>query len=413
MPIRNHNAPWGLFFLNPFLLMLVSIRYNKARWAPNALWAFVVFFGLTFAIGEENQGSDIHRYLDLLEYFYLHINYVDEAYTYFINSGQLDVIQYVIAYLVSRLTDSQPVLTVVYAFIFGYFYSRNIFYLFRQLKGHLPPWTWLLVTIFMLIVPFWNINGFRFWTATHVYVFGLLPYLLEGRKRSLWLCGLSVFIHFTYLLPVLVLLGYHILPKRIFIALSAFLFTFIYREVDPQWLNTILAQYAPAIFIDRTDSYLSAEQIEQYRSTTRTVQWYAIWYGRVLNYAISFLLVLIAIKFRTRIQTIVHLRRLLFFTFIFYSIANLASSVPSGGRFISTAMLLGIFFITLFYQNYYRGSLSKYWLPILTPAFALFIIVSIRIGFYFISVSTLLSNPIVAIFTAGETSSMNDLIKNF
>src|SRR5690606_37606352 len=150
----------------------------------------------------ESKGSDINHYVALNEYFYFHISSISEAYVYFLDSGDIDITKYIVTFLVSRMTYSQPILTGIFAFIFGYFYSKNVFYLFQKCKGPITGWTWILIIIFMLIVPFLLINGFRFWTATHVYVFGLLPYLLEGKKRCLWFCGLSVVFHFAYLLPV-------------------------------------------------------------------------------------------------------------------------------------------------------------------------------------------------------------------
>jgi hypothetical protein len=140
--------------------------------------------------------------------------------------------------------------------------------------------------------------------------------------------------------------------------------------------------------------------------------WYAIWYGRALNYAISFLLVFVAIKYKNKLKHVPHLHRLIYFTFIFYSVANVATSVPSGGRFISLAKMLSIFGISLFYQNHFRNSLSNIWLPMATPAFLLFVIVSIRVGLYYISVTTLIGNPIIAIFNTGNFMAIIDIIKS-
>ncbi len=401
----------ALFFLNPFLLFISSLRNNRAAWAPNALWAFVVFFGFTFAIGAESQESDIVRYVELNEFFYENVNSVQDAITIYVNSGEIDFIRYVVAFIVSRITDSQSVFIASLALIFGFFYSRNVFLLFRQFKGQLHYWTWVLVVVFLLVVPFWEINGFRFWTATHVFLYGVLVYLLEGKKRGQWFCGLSFLFHFSFVVPIIALIIYHFIPKNLSGLLVVFAITLFVREFDITPVNNALNQYAPTIFVERAGGYLETEKVEQFRSVSGGKIWYAIWYLKGLQIVISVLLILAALKFIKWIHQVPAFHSLLAFTLLMYSVANILSSVPSGGRFLKLALLLAVFCITTIYQNYYRNSLKRYWLPLASPAFALFILVSIRIGFYFISVTTLVGNPIVAFFTANNNLAIIDIIK--
>src|SRR3954469_8515365 len=108
----------------------MSIKKYRDKWSPNILWAFVIFFGFTFAIGNESQGSDITRYVAQYQSFYGHELTLDDSIEIFKKSEDADVMRVSLALLLSRFSSSSVVLTTVYALIFGFFYSRNIFYVF-------------------------------------------------------------------------------------------------------------------------------------------------------------------------------------------------------------------------------------------------------------------------------------------
>ena len=61
---------WIIFLINPFIAMLFSFKEYMLPYAKNIFWAFCTFYGLTFAIGKESQGSDINRNVDELKQLY-------------------------------------------------------------------------------------------------------------------------------------------------------------------------------------------------------------------------------------------------------------------------------------------------------------------------------------------------------
>ena len=134
---------------------------------------------------------------------------------YFIASGEVDILRTIISYIISRFTDSQAVLTMVYGFIFGFFFSRNIWYIFSFIGQKLTFLEKLLILSLILVVPIWFLGGFRMWTAFHVFLYGLLPYILENRKKSLLFVYLSFLVHFSFLVPIFILLTYFVLGNQI------------------------------------------------------------------------------------------------------------------------------------------------------------------------------------------------------
>lgn len=399
-----------LFLLNPFSVFLYAIYNLTTKWAANAIWAFVAFFGFSFALGEETQGSDINRYISLLEYYHLHVDSFYEAVDYFRSSGDIDFMKYLISYVISRFTDSQAILTLVYGLIFGYFYSRNVVYFASFLKGKFNAFFWLFTLIFILIVPFWAINGFRFWTATQVFLYGLINFLIERNRKGLIYCFLSLVFHFAYLFPLLILLIQYLFPKKIVLALVFFITSFLVGELNVNWLGIQIERYAPTVFIERTDSYLVADIIERRGKAIQKLNWYVILHEKLLHYSISFLLVGFTLFFIKRKELFTY-QNLLHFVLLFYGATNIVASFASGGRFkllaIQAALLAMAGGLHIFSrQNTGKGLL---WLSI--SGTLLFIIVSLREGLYFMSLTTVLGNPIIAFFTAGENISINDIIK--
>ena len=86
-------------------------------------------------------------------------------------------------------------------------------------------------------------------------------------------------------------------------------------------------------------------------------------------------------------------------------------NLPSGGRFFVFAYFLTLILGIKYLHENYQDLKFRRLITFLIPAFLLFIIVSIRIGFYTFSLTTLIGNPLIAILSTGNNISLNDLIK--
>lgn len=401
-----------MFIVWPFLALVSAFRNYKSSWGKNILWAFVAFYGFTFAIGAESQGSDIVGYIAEIEYLHGVEMSVSDAIEYYRQSDEIDIFRTVIAIVLSRFTSSAEILTLTYGVIFGFFFSRNIWYVLDRLEGKIEPITLLLLACFFLIVPMWNITTFRMWTAAHIFIYGLLPFLFEGKKNRVFVASLSILMHFSFLVPVGVMFGYIFFGNRLIIYFAFFLATFFISEIDLSAFNTLVENYAPEILQERTAGYRSEGYVESHREDSgggRT--WYAQWYGRALKWSVMGFLVVLFLKGRDFFSKNKGWGSLFAYTLLFYGVANLFSSLPSGGRFISVANLSALALIILYVQNRKYNLVMKRLIIVATPALLLFIVVSIRMGLYSISATSIMGNPIVALFLAGEHISLNDVMK--
>ena len=401
-----------IFFVWPLLALVSAFwNYNKS-WGKNILWAFIAFYGFTFAIGAENQGSDIVRYVAEVESLHNIGMTISDMVAYYLQSGEIDILRTFIAVIVSRFTDSQAVVTLIYGIIFGFFFSRNVWYVLNNLKGKLQPITLLLLVCLTLVIPIWNITTFRMWTAAHIFIYGLLPFLIENDRKGIIISTLAVLVHYAFLVPVAVLYAYLLFGNRMMVYFVFFLTTFFISEIDLTVFNNAVENYAPEVLQERTSSYRGEQKVESHREgAVQGRVWYAVWYERALKWSVMGFLVVLFLKGRDFFNKNLAWANLLSFTLFFYGIANLFSSLPSGGRFIAVANLCAVALIVLYVQNRQHEVVMKRFIMAATPALLLFVVVSIREGLYSTSATTILGNPFIALFMSGENISLNDVMK--
>lgn len=401
-----------MFMVWPLLSVVSAFKNYQSSWGKNILWAFVAFYGFSFAIGAENKGSDIVRYIAEVEYLHSIDMTMTDAFQYFLDSGEVDFIKTFLALILSRVTGDQTVVTLVYGIIFGFFFSRNIWYVLERLKGTIKPITILLLVCFFLVIPIWNMNGFRMWTAAHIFIYGLLPFIFENKKSGLLIASLSIIMHFSFIVPVAILYTYILFGNRMTIYFAFFLATFFISEINIEVFNNLVENYAPEIIQERSSSYRTEDQVEAYREgAQQSKAWYAMWYGRALNWSVTGFLVVLFLKGRDFFPKNRRWLRLFSYTLLFYGIANLFSSIPSGGRFVSIANMTALALIILYIQNQDQEVVMERFAWAASPALLLYIIVAFRTGLYSMSATAILGNPVIALFLTGEYISLNDVIK--
>jgi len=400
-----------LFLILPITGLINSLMNKDNDWAKNLFWLFCIFFGYTFVIAEEG-GADSDRYARLLLYFADSRMSLEELWRsfYSVTSGYVDVVSPLITFLVSRVTDNASILFMIYGLIFGYFYSRNIWFILSRIEGR-PSWFVLLLLLsFALFNPIWNINGFRFWLAAQVFLYGTLPYLLDGKKNYLFWSFFAVFIHFSFI-GVIGILGLFVaIRNRLNLFLVIFIITSFIREIDLQWMRTIFS-FLPEFLYTKVFNYTNPDYAEERRIIEEDLPWF-ITYSTIAIRWVNYILVLaISLIDRQAIRERKGLLTLLCFALLVYSFSNLASLVPSGQRFIIVAnTFMFASFILYFATVAEEGSLLTVRI-ISIPMQVLYCLVAIRIGMDFFSIMTLIGNP-VSIFIYTDPVPLIQDIKN-
>ena len=206
---NNRNPAFVLALLFPFLGLILSLANWRKSWAKNVFWLACIYMGAVQIFQPEGTmlgtGRDAGRYvMDLIE-MHDNVQSFSEVTSTFFDGRTNDIFQPTLTFLVSRFTDNGHVLFFFLAIIFGFFYSRNVWYVLEKLPDRIPSGIWLLIACFFLVCPIWAINGFRMWTALHVFIYGALPFALEGKKDKLVWSFLSVLVHSSFIIVIVIL----------------------------------------------------------------------------------------------------------------------------------------------------------------------------------------------------------------
>jgi hypothetical protein len=415
------DAPWLLFLFSPIGAALASFRNIRSLWSRNVFWAFVVFYGATFAVAAEDSKSkdtqsDIHRYREQVEDLYiLELDY-NEIKKLYAENEDVDVLRLTIAIFVSRFTKSQQTLTFIYALIYGFFLSRNLWFVFGQLRGKLKPSVKFLLGVLFLIIPMWFINGFRFWTAAHIFIYGSFIYLLNKRTIGIIIAALSILVHFSFIFPTLTLLLFPFIRSRLPLIFILYLTSLLFSQINLQGFNSFLEQNTSERLQNRTKSYRDEGRVEAYRKgeldqAAKTANWYVQLYLTGFFWTMRIMMVFMYLRMRRYIGWDPRLYRLFAFSLLFFSLSNFLSSIPSGQRWLYVASFYAMTCLLILRQNNVLAAKKMNWILVGTfPFVLLFFVVSSRIGFYSLSVNTFVGNPFTAFFTDYNIS-LNDLLK--
>ena len=139
------------------------------------------------------------------------------------------------------------------------------------------------------------------------------------------------------------------------------------------------------------------------------ISWHARFYQKALKWSLMAFLIFLFFRKKTIKQFNTGLYKSFNFTLLFWGFANIMSSIPSGGRYLTVAALSALPLIIFFLHNRKKEKMLSNLIVVAYPALLLFIIVSIRVGFYSITLKTLL-NPIIVLFMDNNVT-LNDLIK--
>lgn len=377
----------------------------------NIVWFFVIFFGFTFVISGE--GVDANRYRDWFLLMGRHNISFSTFVSFLYSAGTryVDVVQPLISFLLSKVTNDPRILFAVFGSILGYFYSRNVWYLLdhagpRIVRHNLP-----LIITFGLLIGFWQLNGFRFWTAAHVYLFGVLPYLIEGDKKKLWIASLSVFFHFTFLLPLAVLSMYMLLGNRVHVYFYFFIISLFIYEIDFQVINNLVS-YFPSILQDRSLSYLSHDYAVERSEAIINKSWHARYYLDALKLALLIMTAFVYFNIKKLKYRNNWLIAFFSFSLLFLGVFNILGNIPSVGRFITLGNMFLVSFFFIYFQHDTNTRNNKLIMLVTSPLLLMFCIVSLRTGLDFFGIYTLFGNPVIALFGPGEYSIM-DTVKVF
>mgnify|MGYP001167309935 FL=1 len=396
-----------LFFLIwPFGALLSAIKNFRKPYSKTILWLFCVYFGFVFIYANPygKGGADSARYSrQLMELHNSPISFQSlKSMLYNPRSGLTDIYQPILTWFVSVFTGDPRILFAIFATIFGFFWTQNLWLIFSRINIRVEILLLLFMLGYALVNPIWNINGVRMWTAAQIYLYGVLIYLLEEKKIGLIWVASSVLVHFSFMFPAALFITYLFLPKFIWIYFTFFIVTSFIREIDLKAVRDALS-YLPEIFQTRIESYTNEEYVKSFTEKGTQLSWHVKFSqigGRAIIYLWIFYLFFNKDQWDYYSFNISKIFKLGLFIGGF---AQLASLLPSGGRFINVVYSL-IYAVVILCISEFKTERIPWLLKMITiPVIVFLILFNMRVGFDYIGILVFVGNPIFALFISDQT----------
>jgi len=413
--IAKHKSiisEWALFLIHPVSALILAFLNYKSSYAKNFLWIFVAYYGFTMVISDVEMDANRYRdsFIALAESPVTAQNFISLLYQE--DANFVDAVQPLITFLVSIFTNDYRVLFAIFGLVFGYFYSRNIWFLLERSGSRVKSSSCIFIFIFIIVIGFWQINGFRMWTAAHVFFFGAIQYLIDNKKKGIIIAAFSVFFHFSFILPVGLLLFFTVLPKKIDWFFWFFIITFFISELNVRMLTETLADLLPGVFVQRINSYTSDVYMEAVSDDLQTRNWRFHFYSQSIKWVATGFLGVIYFFGKKFIKENRNYNILFCYTIFFMAVVNLVSQVPSVNRFYLVVYLFVFAFIFLYLQHAPTFYLKRAILLISFPLLIFYSLGMINISFMTIGMITLIGNPIFTLLPYGDIDvALIDLLK--
>ncbi|KAF2519769.1 hypothetical protein E0W68_00625 [Flavobacterium salilacus subsp. salilacus] len=408
---KKSNSFWILiiFFINPFLSLVVSGRDYLSKYFTNIIWLFCTFYGYTFYPVRNTMDSFRHR-----EDFLRWATEREMTFDYFLNRlygddvSFVDILLPLLKFLVSRVTDDPNIFYGVLGCLFGYFYSRNIRFILSYYNLKINKYSAIFLFMFAITIPMWEINSFRFWLAAHIFVLAGFKILFHKKNIAYLAIFITPFIHFSFVFVIILFFIYKLIGNKItihFIILMSSIFLGQFNITKS--VQSVLPTTSIESLDDKTTGYTSEGYIEDRAESSQSLNWYAKYRSLPVKYLTFLILAIIFFKHKDEITQSDLLPLFCAGLFIFSISFTIMSSVPVFGRYNRIGQMFIYAFLFLFFLKKKNTQWYRKIHPYYIAAASLFIIVSIRGWFDTMTIDTLISNPLMLMFYHSNENIIN------
>ncbi|MCI7273124.1 EpsG family protein [bacterium] len=334
MQTKSVGSNLILFFLNPFLSAIVSLKNIRDGVSHRILYLWFLVFGIGFCA--MNEAADSFRYVEefMMESQYTWGRYLLEVQEWAtFESNIKDIYTLTVNVLVGKFTSNYHWTYLIYAAVFGFFYikSLKIFLKHQMVKKEIVFYA--LLFMFCYSNPIFNINGVRFWTAAWIGVYVALNLFVERKYRMIPLLILMPLVHGSSVIWVVIMLAAIILSRFQKVTIGLYLASSFVSAVS--YLN-ILNDYSymlPQFMQNQIWSYTESEMaLERLAGISEYGAAYADFLIALPGY-FQILLSILLILNRKEINQNKEAGILMTVTLALAAITNFLSGIPSMGRF--------------------------------------------------------------------------------
>ena len=412
----QQTGKWAFLtvFIWPFLGLILSLKERDKSWAKNIFWIACIYMGSVHIFNPlfESRADGVSYAKAIVEYSQIEFTLTALTDKMFLeNLGKIDIYQPLLTLIISRFTTNAHVLFAIFALVFGFFYSRTLWYVIERIPKQNGFLIGILLFYFVVICSIWCINGVRMATAYYVFTYGAIPYILEKDKSKLFWVFVSVFFHYSFIYAISVFVLFLFIPKKFNLLFILYFITLFVQTINLDIVREYLLKFLPSSYEKVINIYTNKEVSSHVFEARDSVGWHVklAWNSvKVVSVLLIFQTFFIIKKYYMHNQGLV---RLFTFTLLIYCFSNIFALVPSGYRYLIFSSLFlfpcSIFCLSHLPKYNIHRKLIIYVLPLLSS-----IIFELRFAMDFYGISVIAGNFITSLFWEDRSVLIN-FIKDF
>lgn len=366
-----------LFLLWPFLSFIVALANFSRKEARSVIYIFIVYYGLTFV--NNNMAVDAYRYaLGLKANALLPFSDFFKVVGGLYSDTSVDIIEPLISFIVSRVTNYHGLYFGVWASIFGFFYLNSIGLLYERYKINQGWNTAILMVFFIMTIPVTMISGVRMWTAAWIFFYGAYRVVTERNPRFLIVTLSAAFVHWSFISANAILVIYYLVGNRNIIYLPLALSSFVIPQLAAPLFRSVALKLGGGLQ-QRYTNYSSEGYISAVQEGAAQSAWFMRISSDLVFYYLLIAIALIQLRHNNHMNGKTE-KSLFSFLLLFLAFVNFGMPIPSfGERF----MVLFFLFATAYLMLYFiKMPGEKLYFIIILGAFPmmLYSLINFRLG---------------------------------
>jgi len=378
---RKIDLELPLFLLWPFGSFLLALRSIPSRKSGFIYVLFTTLFGYAFSF--TTISADSYR----VAWGFSKSHYtIEKTFDNYSMGAITDVYKSLMYSITQSFSENPKVLFALFGFVFGFFSYKSLKLLLDFKKSDQDRYIAIIALVFFASNAIININGARFYTAAIIALCAIINLFYYNKKKWIFPLIVTVFIHFSYLFIVpLVLLFYFFrsslfdykkTPKWIVIAFYIGFFLSFLSDTNLLKLDFLSSVLSTSV-ADKVELYNSSELSERYEERGETF-FHTVSRSFSTIVKLYLFVIIVYIRRKNRDNNILNRKLQVLFSFVllFYALTFSLSIVPSGGRFVTIANQLFLFFLVYYYLMDKSKSIKRFIVGLL-PAFAFLLLFQI------------------------------------
>jgi hypothetical protein len=227
------NKPYHilLMFLSPVLGLAFTLKSKSDKYIT---FFGTLFFGILGSLFIYIPGNDGHTHMEDVKRYYLDMTFIEftsgfwDLLTFKQIEASNDLYKHIISYLAGGVLRTPELIHLFGGLLLGYFFTKSVLLVLENLPKHKKGILLIaFIALFLIVRSVSALNSLRMWTAMWVFFYGSFAYIKRKDTKYLWIIGLSIFIHFSYLLYVIPLVGAMLLRRKKLIIIGLFMASFV------------------------------------------------------------------------------------------------------------------------------------------------------------------------------------------